>query len=1393
MADEIKLLHRQRGAIKHKLTNFVSFLNPLKKMHAEREALNDVQIADLKFRVENLRLVHTDFEQIQTKIENICDESNLTEEFDQRSNFFDTISNVLAQAQVILDSCISVHSQIKVESPNMLSHIQGVKLPTINLPKFQGNYDSWLEFKDLFESLINSNQSISKIQKFHYLKASLELDAAKIIQSLEFTSENYDVAWELLCSRYNNSKLLVHNHIKSIFELEPITKESSVALRRLVDNLYKHLRALEVLKQPTIHWDALLVFLISSKLDRSTAREWERFKMSCNSLKLDDIKDFLYKRADFLETFELNHGSKSIKNNNYGTNKHYSLISTNHKCNFCKKQHLIYSCPDFLQLTVPERIEKVKDLKLCENCLCTGHSVNKCKLRSCKICKNRHSSLLHQVKETAVVPDSSVVMSSHDKQSSVLLPTVRLYVYDANGSMHLVKAVLDSGSQSNFISAKMCNKLGLNKEPTHVSIAGINDSGSTFNHKCQIKIKSIYNDYSVKLTCLVIPQIAGNLPAYEIDTVDWKIPSTIQLADPDFSKPSEVDLLLGASHFCEFLERGQLQLSKHLPVLQNTKFGWIASGLVPKNASQLHCYFSQNISCDLRQFWEIEEHECPTQLSKDDADCERFFKETITRQDDGRFIVRIPLKYPSSQLGDSKQSAIKRLLQLEHRFISDPILKEEYSRFMQEYLDLGHMTKIKETSSNDYFLPHHGVVRKSSLTTKLRVVFNGSAQSSSGWSVNDLHHVGPPVHTQLFSILLQFRQHPIAVCADIEKMYRQILVHPDDRHLQNIVWRFDSDLEIDTYSLNTITYGTASAPYLAIRCLKQLAHEVENEYPVISNIINNHFYVDDLIISFTSEEDAIATCKTLKMILQQACFPLRKWISNSSNVSQFFKDENDPTSVISFSHDKQIKTLGVVWNNISDTFSYQISANSSISPITKRIILSEISKVFDPLGLASPCIILAKIIIQQLWTLHLDWDDTVPIDLYEKWINFREQLHVLNSIQIPRHVTCSNPVSVEIHGFCDSSNSAYGSSIYIRSIDNFGNTHVNLLCAKKVTRSCVTCFKSKPHAINPIMANLPRERVTETPAFSIVGVDYAGPILIKDRRGRGSKVSKGYICLFVCFVSKAVHLELSSDLSTQSFLASLKRFISRRGKPTQIWSDNGTNFKGAQKELYDLFQFFKAHEHDIVSHCAMESFTWKFIPPNSPHFGGLWESGIKTVKFHLKRVLQETKLTYEELYTVLTQIESVLNSRPLYPLSSDPNDLTPLTPSHLLIGRPLTTLPEMNLQPVPINRLSRVQFLQSLYQSFWKRWSTEYLSILQQRSKWKHPGQRLQIGALVLIKQENLPPSQWILGRITEVHPDSEGVVRVASVRTSKGIYKRAVVKLCPLPITEEQPERKPD
>ncbi|XP_043063808.1 uncharacterized protein LOC122319973 [Drosophila ficusphila] len=284
-----------------------------------------------------------------------------------------------------------------------------------------------------------------------------------------------------------------------------------------------------------------------------------------------------------------------------------------------------------------------------------------------------------------------------------------------------------------------------------------------------------------------------------------------------------------------------------------------------------------------------------------------------------------------------------------------------------------------------------------------------------------------------------------------------------------------------------------------------------------------------------------------------------------------------------------------------------------------------------------------------------------------------------------------------------------------------------------IVNKCIRCFRLKPRMMEHIMAPLPASRVQPSRPFTTTGIDICGPFFSKSEV-RNRPPAKCYVAVFICFATKASHLELVEDLSTASFLAALKRFTSIRGKPNTIWSDNATNFVGARNELQELRQIFLADPPNIElrNDLLSNGINWQFIPPRSPHFGGF--------------------------------------------------DLEVLTPGHILINTAFNAIDEPDITHLNINRLSRWQRVCQMQQAIWHKWSTAYLSLLQERGKWQSVKANLSPGNIVIIKDDNLPSLQWRMGRVESIVLGPDGVARVAVIRTAAGIIRRAVGKLAVLP-----------
>ncbi|XP_041986153.1 uncharacterized protein LOC121738265 [Aricia agestis] len=334
---------------------------------------------------------------------------------------------------------------------------------------------------------------------------------------------------------------------------------------------------------------------------------------------------------------------------------------------------------------------------------------------------------------------------------------------------------------------------------------------------------------------------------------------------------------------------------------------------------------------------------------------------------------------------------------------------------------------------------------------------------------------------------------------------------------------------------------------------------------------------------------------------------------------------------------------------------------------------------------------------------------------------------------------------------------------------------------KKQIRLCITCRRHKPERPIQIMGDLPESRSNPSRPFLNTGVDFTGFVNVKANKGRGIKTTRGYIAVFVCMATKA------ADLSSASFIAALRRMAARRGTPQHIFSDNGTNFVGANKILQEEFNIIKSsldqHFYNTISDMNL---TWHFNAPSWPSAGRLWEAAVKSLKHHLRRVLGDQHLTFEEFSTLLAQIEGCLNAHPLCALSEDPEDIDYLTPSHFLSSGPTLSIVESEK-----DERTRWKLTQKIFHDIWKRWQSEYLCQLQSRSKWTLSKPNIKVGDVVIIHEPNLPAGKWAMGRVTEVHPGNDGFVRVVSLKTKNGIMKRPITKLSILPVSENLEENR--
>ncbi|XP_033298741.1 uncharacterized protein LOC117204925 [Bombus bifarius] len=836
-------------------------------------------------------------------------------------------------------------------------------VPEVRVPQFDGALENWTYFYDTFSSIVDRNESLTNVQKFQHLRSSITGRAAQSIQSLELTEANYSIALDTLKDKFNCPLHICMRHWNLMRNYPEIKKETPEALEDLLETLSVNLKALEHLKQPVTS-NMAMIELIASKLPSSSLRKWQRTLPRQQVPSYQHLIDFLKTRANgtqFLSKEKESKGSAHKHHRQRTTIPHGRTLATTIRtvvCPTCNGPHEIRHCKVFKAKSATKRFQIVKKASLCINCLGRGHSLTQC-------------------------------------------TSAQIKVLNKQGQPIRARALLDTGSSMNFMTDKLANSLGIKQGRCAIQIGALDNLSTTAKRYTTATITSTDGKYKKTLRFLIIPAISTFIPSEPIDPSSLGLPRNIQLADPQFHCPAPIDVLLSTGSTFAALCIGQVNLTQPDEPelrLQKTRFGWVIGGS-PASQTAINTFHATTTALqeDLARFWEIDEGPATTHLSESERLCEEHFRNHVRRTKEGRYIVALPFNEKLSSLGSSKAAAMSRLASLHRRFQRDKQYETAYSAVIQEYLDLGHMTKINTDHATDhgYYLPHHGVIKESSDTTKLRVVFDGSASSTTGVSLNDALHTGPKLQEDLRHILLRFRSFQYVLTGDIEKMYRQFILRPEDRPYQKILWRADNG-EIETYRLNTVTFGLSAAPYLAIRCLKQLAEDEGPRFPRAAQILRRDFYVDDALTGADTKDEALSVRNDLTNLLKLAGLNIRKWASNDRDLLRGLPEE-DTNQKLHLGESSTLKTLGVFWDSADDAILYSVKTNSDTSRVTKRAISSVIAQIYDPLGLLSPVIVRAKMIMQKVWTLKVDWDESLPTDVHTEWIKYHTQLPLLNA------------------------------------------------------------------------------------------------------------------------------------------------------------------------------------------------------------------------------------------------------------------------------------------------------------------------------------------------------------------------------------------------------------
>ena len=1319
------------------------------------------------------------------------------------------------------------------------------------------------------------------------------------------------------------------------------------------------------------------------------------------------------------------------------------------------------------------------------------------------------------------VPNVSTSLYVDQYRGSVLLQTATAEVVrpDNDSSPLNVRLVFDSCSQRSYVTQAVQEKLQLpvfGRDSLLIKAFGESNARLRTCEIVQVGIKTLC-DTTVYIQAYVVPVICGPLTqqSTELTQSSYEHLRDLPLADRAGGGVLAVSILVGADYYWSLVEGTLVRGAPWEPVALATKLGFVLSGPTMVMCDNVHANTvnltathvlkvessvinHDDLAAELKKFWDYESFG----INDDNATLyDKFVNEVEFVE--GRYQVRLPFKEDHDLLPDNFALCKSRLVALLRRLSVKPDVSRQYNDVIREQLKQGIIEPVDQGTTNGvgkvHYIPHHEVIRVDKETTKLRVVYDASAKAQSTTpSLNDCLYAGPPLSSLIYDILLRFRVHKVAISGDIEKAFLNISVDPRDRDYLRFLWVDDTGSKhpnLQVYRFARVAFGISSSPFLLNATIRH--HLTSTDLPEeFVDCVLKSLYVDDFVGGEDSDDLVFEMFKNLKSSFKSGGFNMRKWVSTSTLVqkrieqherespldveistkpveeckiqeedqtfsSSQFRAKGNPCSV-------RCKVLGIGWDTESDMISLNLASpieSNNGCPITKRSILAATSKLYDPLGILSPVIILWKIIFQSVCKSKMGWDDPVETFIHEQWLKLTQDLKMVGVVQLKRHYfhgkSLSELQSVQLHGFADASERAYGAVVYLRVELTDGTVFTELVTSRtrvapisgdtiprlellgalvlaRLINSVLTAFEGtlrvdsvfcwsdsqialwwiwgvnrefkqfvqnrvveirglvKPAhwdycpsennpadicsrgslasklvanqlwwngpeflskgkdawpnlPVNPevistepdtllqlkkessssqkkqrnstVLANvvadrvtserklnldciiplkgfsslqrlvrvtayvlrfvsnvkrknerkeltdedlkqeeierarelwirevqgsvlddekfdqvkvslslykddkgilrcggrlkkapipfnarfpiflprsshftnlvinechlkvlhngvretlterrscfwvvkgrqavktvigkcsvckkiegrsyavprsppLPEFRLSDEFAFSRVGVDFAGPMYVKDIFAKGGGMNKVYIALFTCATSRAVHLELVPSLTPESFIKALARFKGRRGTPTLIVSDNGKTFKDSRVQAY----------------CQRDGTKWRFNVEAAPWWGGFFERLVKSVKLSLKKCLRNARLNYDELSTTLVEVEAVLNSRPLTYVYDEFEE--PLTPSHLVIGRRILSIPSKNYSidvPHTQQALSRrAKFLQSILNHFWNRWRAEYLTQLREQhrcSKRVSSLRKVQVGDVVCIQEKTTPRQLW--------------------------------------------------
>ncbi|GBL76691.1 hypothetical protein AVEN_53386-1 [Araneus ventricosus] len=1059
----------------------------------------DVNVDALEEMLEQLAVESNELKNLDSQIEEFVSDDKLEKEVKEVAEYTQKIITWKFRATKKIRERTKNVDSLNVPSSCYKESSSNIKLPKLSISKFYGQSSLWLSFWNSFESAIHENDSLSEVSKFNYLKAHLGGSALSTVEGFALTPENYEIAIKLLKKeRFGRSDVLINTHLNNLLRICPLkNSDDIVSFRKMFDNIQTEIRSLESLNVLKETYQNLLCPLLLKCLPPDLVLEYNK-SMKSDKYEINELVDFLSIQLKAKERSLMyaspvsskkekysyprnDSSSEKINNSRCFSSKRFSssdLISSEVKtktnaCIFCNEFHAVGDCNYALSLSLEQRKKILSKKAACFICAKPFHLAKFCKSKIvCTLCGKRHLSILCN-QDNSVLKNNTHLNENKDDNnllyenftlannlcsSEVYLQTLIVSV-ENNDLKYYVRSIIDLGSQRSYVSKYVADVMKLKcvgeQTVTHGLFGGLKRRE---NHKkFSIELRNTENNFSCNVEVMDQNKICTSLPKLKdpknieelkqlgIFASDICLNENLCLYE---NNPKEIHILLGADTAARLFTGEIKNLSPDL-IAMNTKLGWrvIGRSRITENDSSSTLMSLLVNDVNISDLWRLDtlniNDPAENQSRKElEEAAKEHFERSVKRYNEGRYIVSLPWIHDHPPLPDGRKiaerrlnSCIKALERAEKLVDYDDVFQDWQKEGIIEEVD-----PMQEIKQGQHFLPHHPVFKENS-TTKVRLVFDGSAKERNTPSINDCLEKGPNLVELIPSLMNRFRVGKYGVIADIKKAFLQIGLQERDRPYLRFLWK-DRGREgnIKILQHKRVVFGISSSPFLLGATLELHLKNAPDHLKETAQQLMRSFYVDNCVFSVNTKKELASFISESQALLSTAKFELRGW-------------EHSPTEdkIEERQEDLKVPVLGLLWNLPKDTMSLDMKGlmKEDKGPTTKRKILSTVHRIFDPIGFSCPVTLEPKCLLQECWKLGLSWDAELPLLITERFERWKMKLPKLNALQIPRCVRedFAEDSKLSIHVFCDANQSAYATCIFLRA-ESADNTSCQLIQAR---------------------------------------------------------------------------------------------------------------------------------------------------------------------------------------------------------------------------------------------------------------------------------------------------------------------------------------------------------